>query len=330
MEFAIDRNGNRVWAGVADDRETYYCPVCNGALIIKNKGQFRAEHFAHKSGICEDSWHYDMSEWHREMQALFDEKYREVVCTAGKEKHRADILKDGVVLELQHSPLSAQEYISRNDFYKALGYKVVWVFDVSDQMSEGNLFFTDGDPWNLMIWKYPKQLLSLTPIVSDYCKDFALFLWNDQDEGDGEDEIPINKVIWAIKDEETDSYNFSRFMISKYSYSLRKGMDLNDLFLSKKDFLRQRLININAKYTLKKIGERGHPQNWYVCPRRNSFGLSVYRETGCSYCRYCGAIEETGKQNNRPTYNVYCCYPNKVNDVIEEHEGYESQAPVFD
>ena len=328
MEFAVDQKGNRVWAGVADSKETYYCPICHSELVLKNKGQFRMEHFAHKTNDCEDGWNYDMSEWHQGMQAIFDEQYREVICTSGKEKHRADILKDGVVLEFQHSPLSAQEFTSRNRFYKSLGYKIVWVFDVAEQMNAGNLYYSDGDNQNLMIWKYPKQLLSLTPIVSDNSKDFALYFWFEKDYE--EDEITIEKVIWAIR-EDASRYNFSRFMVSNYSYELRKDMDLNELFFSKKDFLQDRLKSINSPYKIKKIGEKGFSRDWYVCPRRNEFGLSVFHETGCSYCRYCGALEKTGKSGYRSTYNVYCCYPNAVNELIEDcHPGYESNAPIFD
>ena len=331
MEFAIDRNGNRVRAGSAGDNETYYCPVCHGELILKNKGLIRVEHFAHKADLCEDNWNYDTSEWHQQMQALFDEEYREVVCTSGHAKHRADILKDGVVLEFQHSPLSAQEYTDRNRFYRSLGYKVVWVFDVSDQMYEGNLYHSEGDNWNLMIWKHPKQILGLTPTVSDYSKDFALYFWHEKDLDEDEAELAIDKVIWAIKDEDSDEYDFRRFMVSNYAYELARNMNLNDLFMSKKDFLREHLRELNCRYKIKKIGEKGFPRDNYVCPRRNTFGLRVFGETGCSYCRYCGALEKTSKSDGRYKYNIYCCYPVGVNGVIEDgHPGYESSAPMFE
>ena len=144
MQFANDEKGNRIFALFADKKKKYTCPECGGSVILKS-GEIKIPHYAHYDCECTDRWNYDMSEWHMEKQEYFDEQYREVVCRSGRQTHRADILKDGVVLEFQHSLITAEEFNERNSFYMSLGYKVAWVFDVEDQIDEGLLYYEDTD-----------------------------------------------------------------------------------------------------------------------------------------------------------------------------------------
>ena len=163
MHFAIDEKGNRINAIFAEKGKKYICPECGGTVILKY-GEIKEPHFAHYGCECTDSWHYDMSEWHLSKQEYFDEQYREVVCTDGRRSHRADILKDGVVLEFQHSPITAEEFNDRNSFYMSLGYKVVWVFDVEEQIENEDLYFEETkNNRDQMRWKYPKQVLKCCP-----------------------------------------------------------------------------------------------------------------------------------------------------------------------
>ena len=114
-----------------------------------------------------------------------------------------------------------------------------------------------------------------------------------------------------------------------YQDYISENMNLNELFISRKDRLDEYLVN-KKPYTVKKIEERGHSRESYVCPRRNEFGLKVFGETGCLYCKYCGALEEMGKGRYGSNYNVYCCYPKQVNKETDPSlEQYESNAPIF-
>lgn len=133
MLIGIDETGIRTNIDEAEKGKQYYCPLCNGELIQK-LGDIRKHHYAHKSGVenC-DGWHYDTTEWHTNWQKLFPEECREVVKTAGNEKHRADVLIGNVVIEFQHSSLSPEEFEERNGFYTELGYIVIWVFDTIEQ-----------------------------------------------------------------------------------------------------------------------------------------------------------------------------------------------------
>ncbi len=325
MEYAIDSKGNRVWIGNANKNKTYYCPICSGELTLKKEGKIKIEHFAHKSNECTDNWSYDMSEWHRGMQELFDEQYREIVCESRGKKHRADVLKDGVVVEFQHSLLSADEFMERNEFYMSLGYRVVWVFDVSDAYIDGNLYYENRDDDVIqMRWKYAKRMLKFSPDLSDFSNKFALFLWFRDDEGMG----GMEKVIWSTKDELGD-YDFRRIIVSGYNYELEENMDPNEFFLGKRDYLQERLNQVKP-YSVKKIGLKGFPRDSYICPRKKEFGLKLYSEKGCSYCKYCGAIEKISKNRYGSQCNVYCCFPKQVNKITDPELGlYESEAPMF-
>ena len=111
MFYALDNNNKKVYSYYSSRDNVYLCPICNGKVTLK-AGNFKVPHFAHVANECYDKWNYDMSEWHTSMQKYFDEEHREVVCRLGKNIHRADILKDGVVLEFQHSPISMVSHFS--------------------------------------------------------------------------------------------------------------------------------------------------------------------------------------------------------------------------
>lgn len=79
MRFANDKSGNRVFIDEAKIGMQYYCPVCDEELITR-MGTKRIHHFAHRKGTtCNDSWHYDMSEWHKNWQNRFPQECQEIV-----------------------------------------------------------------------------------------------------------------------------------------------------------------------------------------------------------------------------------------------------------
>lgn len=98
------------------------CVGCGGTLraVIP---QFKAAHWRHDSGDC-DPWSEPEGEWHLGWKGFFSPRYCEVFMRDPdtKEIHRADVLCPrpegaGVVLELQHSPISEEERSSREAFY---------------------------------------------------------------------------------------------------------------------------------------------------------------------------------------------------------------------
>lgn len=153
MFIANDENGIRTGISEASVECEYFCPLCNGPLIQK-RGKVKINHFAHKQGCECDSWHYDMSEWHREWQNHFPMECREVVIERDGKKHRADVLINNTVVEFQHSSLSREEFQERNQFYSEAGYKIVWLFDIQERVNQRNVFRLLSDDNDKYCWKW--------------------------------------------------------------------------------------------------------------------------------------------------------------------------------
>ena len=162
MLFASDYNDNRVHIDETHSNQEYYCPYC-GAPLITKKGDVRQHHFAHKQNhLCSDTWahsgsgSYDVSPWHNEWQSLFPKENQEVKLVLGETKHRADVLIDRTVVEFQHSIMPVAAFDNRNNFYFNLGYKVVWLFDLSDLYENGQLTYRSKADCLVFDWKNPK------------------------------------------------------------------------------------------------------------------------------------------------------------------------------
>lgn len=102
------------------------CPSCGGAVIAKC-GDQRVWHWAHKGSRTCDHWWEPETKWHRQWKSEFPVAWQEIIQTADSgEKHIADVKTDsGIVIEFQHSFLSPDERLARENFYK----KMVWVVD---------------------------------------------------------------------------------------------------------------------------------------------------------------------------------------------------------
>ena len=142
MIIALDQERKRSHIEDALAKQEYFCPCC-GEQLLQRRGALRRHHFAHYPGKhCTDSWagEYDMSDWHFDWQNRFPKENQEIVLTLGKIKHRADVLISRTVVEFQKSNLSVKIFQDRNSFYINLGYKVIWVFDLTKHFSTGQLY----------------------------------------------------------------------------------------------------------------------------------------------------------------------------------------------
>lgn len=158
MFIANDIDGNRITIEEACNAIVYYCPIC-GAELIQKRGDKKVAHFAHRNGSLEhcDSWKYDMSDWHRDWQNKFPVDCQEVVVEYSNEKHRADILIGDTVVEFQHSPLRNAEFLERNRFYTAAGYRVIWLFDVIELVDKEAIVAEDNKIYQYS-WKHPRTV----------------------------------------------------------------------------------------------------------------------------------------------------------------------------
>lgn len=324
MQIALDMNGKRIVADDAVKGEEYRCPVCRKTVNVC-QGEIKDAYFAHqKNDACTDSWNYDMSEWHRSMQARFPWHQREILVNHGGETHRADILLGNQIVELQNSDISIREIRERNEFYNAAGYNVAWVFNLQEQYDKERIRPNDDYNGLGFSWSYPKACLQCFPRPTDHDEKLVLyFYWVNSD---GYEEF--NRVIWSTSDGGVP--NFRGFVVSDFdnigSKNITSPLSVNAFFTSAKDLLAQHLAKLGCRYTIKYSGIKGKPRNSYVCPRRpEDFGIKRYGEGACIYCRCCGAIKEIPNG-----IEAYCCFPNQVNEVDELHSGYEcSGVPTF-
>lgn len=120
MEFALSEKGERIKASKHSEG---FCDIC-GNQLIPRCGSFYRPHWAHKAGKDCDPWGEPESDWHRSWKNLVHENFRERVIQKNGVKHRADIrLLSGIIVELQHSPLSFDERCEREAFYE----NMIWI-----------------------------------------------------------------------------------------------------------------------------------------------------------------------------------------------------------
>ena len=323
MFVAIDLNHKLIDIRDAIKGEEYFCQNCGAQLLVRD-GKQNIKHFAHKAGECTDNWNYDMSEWHLRMQSYFPIESREVVVKSGDKIHRADVLIENTVIEFQHSPISADEYEDRNRFFGSLGYRVAWVFDVSQQYMAGDLYYSSDNNSYLLTWKNPIRIFAYSPFPSDYDKKFAIWFYT----GETNDSDYIQRVIWSAEDEYT-APSFKRIIFSEYSITLDESFYVKQFFMSKNDHFNEALRELQSKYTyeIKYSGVRGMSRYSYVCPKTNKFGLDLYRENGCNNCRYCYMMTQKKRKDTKTETQVYCCFPNQVWEENVMHEGYDYGRP---
>ena len=102
------------------------CQCCGSELVAKC-GTQKIWHWAHKGKRNCDHWWENETQWHRDWKDNFPKEWQEVVhLSEDGEKHIADVkTPNGLVVEFQHSAISAEEKLSRETFYK----NMIWVVD---------------------------------------------------------------------------------------------------------------------------------------------------------------------------------------------------------
>lgn len=100
------------------------CPGCGGAVISKC-GNINIWHWAHKAKETDCNYKPE-TDWHLGWKSHFPKERCEVRFNFHSEYKIADaVLKSGLVVEFQHSPISTEEIEYREFFYD----NMMWVFD---------------------------------------------------------------------------------------------------------------------------------------------------------------------------------------------------------
>lgn len=121
MLLAEDDLGNRI---LPSPERGGICPFCKSKVIPKC-GEIKTWHWAHKSLKTCDSWGEPEGEWHYGWKKLAGLDNTEITIEKNGKRHRADIMINGLVIELQHSPLPTYEVREREQFYG----RMIWIID---------------------------------------------------------------------------------------------------------------------------------------------------------------------------------------------------------
>lgn len=139
------------------------CPQCLNKVIPKC-GSLVIHHWAHEANDC-DPWWEPETEWHREWKSLLPDEQIEVSCAG----HRADIVRiDGLIVEIQHSPISVSNIKIRETVYKSMA----WLFDGRDLFNK-NIELRYRGSHHTFRWKHPRKTYGVChkPVFIDFGDD---------------------------------------------------------------------------------------------------------------------------------------------------------------
>lgn len=152
----------------AEPNKTAFCDICGEELIPKC-GTIKMWHWAHKINSDCDSWAEHETQWHMDWKNEFPKEQQEVVIEkeikvdlldghnrnmgfeVHKQKHRADIKVNDLVIELQNSPISAKEIKERENYYN----NMIWVLN-GDTIAKG-IEIRDKKGLITFRWKFPPK-----------------------------------------------------------------------------------------------------------------------------------------------------------------------------
>lgn len=258
MYIGMDKETKEcVYINDADSDREYICPHCNSKLIQK-RGSIIVHHFAHESITDCDTWSHEMSDWHKDWQEQFPRENREVDIKVNGKTHRADVCINGYIIEFQHSPMSANEFDERNNFYTKAGYRVIWIFDLSKQFDNRQIVFNkfvdiDENSYKILYnWNHP--IHTFDNYYPHKNKNVLLFFQFGEEDvvdvvsHDSIEVLMLNRVVWAIEDNETGYSNFKRFYVRHDSLSFDESekhyKDIEDSFT--KDMTQEERWQIEA------------------------------------------------------------------------------------
>jgi hypothetical protein len=191
MFTARDDTGNAV---IATPGAVAYCPLCHEQVRPKC-GQIVTWHFAHLNREDCDPWSEGETQWHLDWKARFLPDH----CEVPLGEHRADVLAADWVIEFQHSAISPDEILERQEFYLRQAEGLIWVFDVQEAVAAdrlrlrlpGQQGFGGSVPhlagtsvqtlrsYRTLVWTHPRKSLAFADAANPFC---IVFL----DLGDGE------------------------------------------------------------------------------------------------------------------------------------------------
>ena len=156
MLYAIAEDGTKILPAYSGQHAI--CPGCRGEVIARC-GRINIWHWGHVSGVDCDTWAEPLSLWHLQWQSYLAQQGAEIEVTMerGGTTHRADaVLKNGTVVELQHSSISVDEIEKREKFYGNL----IWIFDAIDAYEKDRFDLRMKEGYQTFRWKHARKSIA--------------------------------------------------------------------------------------------------------------------------------------------------------------------------
>jgi len=182
----------------ATPKQKGVCCFC-GSPTISKCGNRKVWHWAHESLTHCDSWWENETSWHRLWKSYFPKENQEVVHfdEVTGEKHIADIkTKNGIVIEIQNSPMSEEELRARECFYG----KMMWI--------------VNGE-------KFKNNLIILSRLPNPTCVFFKDIVFR---------KVKFNKRL-AIQDHLICSQNFGDSLITNYNFIQKCKQEIDENYI---------------------------------------------------------------------------------------------------
>ena len=144
------------------------CPGCGAEVSARAfQSPHKVAHWAHLRRTDCDPWWENESEWHLGWKAAIsggDSAREEVIVRDGVRRwHQADVLaRDGGVVELQRSSLTADAVNQREMFYLRNQGRLIWIFDYTARANWGRDARVDAAKcWRLL--DHGAEVVALVP-----------------------------------------------------------------------------------------------------------------------------------------------------------------------
>ena len=278
MRFSLDQYGHRVYIDEANRNETYYCPEC-AEKMVQRHGEIMTHCFAHYPNTqCTDAWHYDESDWHIKFQSLFPLDNQEVVLEHEGTKHRADVCypERKVVIEIQGERIRQTEFEARNDYFRKLGYHIIWIFDESRVFENESINYGYRRMACTRFWEHPSKTFE------GFCaqKVDDVEVWFMRSESDYDDQPRLFRIISNSFDFKTMDCSFCHSLkeLMRYLKEGRKTPDYGSIF--------------DVKYRIKRTDGS---YSYYYCPKQP--GTPFITPGTCDNCLYHTHPEEQLRAN---------------------------------
>ena len=149
MFKALDGKDNLVSANKINKSNiintNFRCPCCNEEVhYVKESIDFKRAHFAHNSkklNKCDAVYDKDYkTEWHINMQNIFNENLQEIIVDVNGKRKIADIKDKNKIIEFQHSPIKPEDFVERTKLYSKNNI-LIWVFDMRGKINKKNCYW---------------------------------------------------------------------------------------------------------------------------------------------------------------------------------------------